>query len=317
MAGQDGAEIIRRMLKPSSGGPSKGISEGRAWRMSVPRVSEKKIGLLAAVTGYAEDTVAFEDILGEWAEASLYQELRGEDEQRGLAVVDPEALTALIDVQTMGRVSTRAIEARHPTAIDAALAGHVVEAWMDGVREQLGSREGQLGWSLGGHIPNARMGKLAIDEGVYRRQEVRISFGDGARSGAIVLMRPLGRGGPVDAPVSRDEGSPALDVSAEIAAVLCRTTISLHRLLELSPGDELMVPRGAVEKVRLETRDGQKLAVGRLGQSNGRKAVRLVSGVEASADAGAGLAGGSGSWITDTPPEVSALPLPDAPPLEE
>lgn len=307
MAELTGADVIRKMLKPSTGGVSAAMSETRAWRLSVPRVSEEAVGLLASVTGVDSAATNFDAILEAWDEAGLHLSLLGDGGVRGLAVLDASALAALIDVQTTGRVGTAVPDPRTPTAIDAALVGHVIDAWLDGFAQQINSLDR---WRTGAWIADARTGKLAIDQGAFSSETITFSFGDGARSGTLCLLMPLGTA-PRAAKPTAPKGVPAkLAVEVEVHAVLCRTKAPFHWLHGLKPGDALPLPEGVAGRVRLEAEDGRLLTRGRLGQSRGMKAVKL--GAEA---AGANPARLELSGIGDAD-TVGDMAVSELPPLE-
>ncbi|MDU8946564.1 FliM/FliN family flagellar motor C-terminal domain-containing protein [Ovoidimarina sediminis] len=275
MAEPSGADVLRKLLKPSTGGASAAMSETRAWRLCVPRVSEESVGLLASVSGVESAATNFDAILADWDEHALHLSLQGEGGVRGIAILDAGALASLIDVQTTGRVGTSTPDPRSPTAIDAAMAGHVIDAWLDGFGAQIGSSDI---WRTGPWIADARAGKLAIDQGAFSVETVMFSFGEGARYGTLSLLMPLGAA-PRAAKAAPKRGAPAkLAVEVEVHAVLCRSKVAFRWLSQLKPGDTLALPEGVAGQVRLETQDGRLLTHGRLGQSRGRKAIKLDAG---------------------------------------
>ncbi len=328
--------VMRRMVRPAR--PSTGsMTDARAWRLSVPRASEKAVGLVAAVDGFETDSTDLDAILAGWEEKALSLGLEGPDGARGLVVLDTQLLAALIEVQALGRVTNRQVAPRPGTAVDAALAGHVIDAWIAAYNRAMGPQH-RGAWAHKRMIPNARAAKMALDDGGYDAQTVTFSLGDGARLGQMTLYFPDG----VTAPALAGPGGGAgdareklLNVRAELRAVLCRTTVPLAWLRAAKPGAVLHVPRAALGQVQIETGDGRPIARARLGRVGAHKALRMDPDEAGAASAMSGdwqddgaerglrpaadplaLAGGTEPLGMGDLPQIGELPdLPDLPDL--
>ena len=66
-----------------------------------------------------------------------------------------------------------------------------------------------------------------------------------------------------------------MGAQAELSAVLHRLTLPLSAVLALRAGDVLPLPSAALDRVSVEGLDGRRLALGKLGQNQGSRALRL------------------------------------------
>ncbi len=316
---------LRRMVRPAR--PLTGsMTDARAWRMSVPRTSETAVGLVAAVDGFETESVDLTAILQNWDEATLSLGLSGPEGSRGLAVLDTQLLAALIEVQTVGRVTNRTVEARAGTAVDAALAGHVIDRWIAAYGAAMGAKN-PGNWTHTRVISSARAAKMALDDGAYVVQVVTFSLGDGTRTGVLRLYLPedgltaSAHGAAVAADTSRDR---LLNVRADLRAVLCRTSVPLAWLRGAKPGSVLHVPRAALGQVVIETGEGKHVAKARLGRIGAHKALRMdpdegdmsVAPADDWHDSGSGIAAVEQDGIMALPEpigEAGILDLPGTP----
>ena len=90
-------------------------------------------------------------------------------------------------------------------------------------------------------------------------------------------------------------------------AVLARLSLPIARVLELSVGDVLALPRASIDRLGLVGLDGHTVSEGRLGQSRGMRAVRLVAG-ETAARPGAGVAVAVAVGVAATAAVAETLP---------
>jgi flagellar motor switch protein FliM len=123
---------------------------------------------------------------------------------------------------------------------------------------------------------------MALPEGALHGVRIAIDFGGGARQGTLSLLMP-----PALAPSGRagvrgagqrlgDELRPVvMEGRVQLEAVLCRLRLPLLRIRSMAPGDTLRIPAQALTSLSLETLDRRPVGQARLGQMEGRKAVRL------------------------------------------
>ncbi|MDO5706219.1 MAG: FliM/FliN family flagellar motor C-terminal domain-containing protein, partial [Paracoccus sp. (in: a-proteobacteria)] len=143
---------------------------------------------------------------------------------------------------------------------------------------------------------------LMLEDTGYRTLGMSVSFGTEAarREGRIFVALPQPRpAGALPAPqpairvgvtaqargaagraTTPQTGGPDLtqamqDAPVELLGILCRRKVSLGELRALRPGKLLTLPRVSLLDARVETRQGQVLAHGKLGESEGCHAIRL------------------------------------------
>jgi flagellar motor switch protein FliM len=187
--------------------------------------------------------------------------------------------------------------ARAITALDCALCRGFVETAIEtfgaAVAATLGT--GALdGMSLRGFEQNVGLVRIAPENADVLVLKLALDIGEAARSGEFDMVVPLSvldafraaaskgpqagyRPGEADLWQERmAEAVRAAPVGA--MAVLARLSLDLGRVQDWRPGEVLALPpaaRGAVELV-LPGRGGGRLAAGRLGAMEGRKALKIV-----------------------------------------
>jgi flagellar motor switch/type III secretory pathway protein FliN len=158
----------------------------------------------------------------------------------GLAVVDAALMTALIEVQTTGRVTASRREPRAPTAVDAALVRHALDGWFAGLSD---AGEGQRWPAVLGPVPDLRAALLKLEEGRWTETRVDLDLGGGKREGRLSLYLPVPREARRDDPAALQ--TVVLPVETVLDAVLCRVRVPLRTVLSLAPGQLLPLPGSA------------------------------------------------------------------------
>ena len=212
--------------------------------------------------------------------------LWGERGMSGLVGVDLELRTALVEVQTMGRLRATPAESRPVTATDAALSQPLVAAFlMELVQATRGTD--LAGWADGhrvdGRVSGPRGAEMALADVKYRLVRLTIDLAAGDRQGEMLLALPLVL--PVAAQVAAAPDPRAgfaaqlqrniLQAEAALKAVLTRLRLPLREAEALEVGQLMPLPGVTVASLRLEGPDGKLVALGRLGQSAGMRAVRI------------------------------------------
>lgn len=250
----------------------------------------------------------------------------------GVMALCPSFLGALIEMQALGRVTSRVPAARRPTRTDAAISADFVNGFLAELGRELGERADYPSF---GHyryatfLDDARPLALMLEDAGMIRVKLDFRLGSGGqRDGSILLALPmpatsrqtaptLGRmlaapgtqtAEPVaPQPLAQTLSAQVQDAPIQVVGVLCRRTISLRTLRELKPGATIALPQNALDEARVETRSGQLLARGRLGEADGFHAIRLRPSdpaLQHGADAPPDL---------HTPDPFREAPLPDAP----
>jgi flagellar motor switch protein FliM len=201
----------------------------------------------------------------------------------GLVALDAEARAAVAEAQTLGRPSAQPAEPREPTAVDAALALPLAQAFLEEAAvATAGTRlDGWVGAArAAARLPSARDAALALPDGEYRAVRLTIDLGVGGRQGLCLLLLPvaLRQAGATEAAEAgwRDGlEEQVMAAPAEVTAVLHRLRLPLGEADGLDVGQVLALPGVTVASVRLEGPGGAEFGRARLGQVAGMRAVRL------------------------------------------
>lgn len=303
-AQQDG--VIRRKIAAAKallaeGGPG----ADRGWRLALARAARDRLSLSVEVTALTIQRHSLAELLELPPHQALIAVLQGPAEGMGLLILTPSVLAAMIEAQTLGKVSTSPLASRKPTRTDAAMVGPTLDAALEGLEQAL-AQEADLHWAGGfryaSFLDDPRPLGLLLEDIDYRVLTAELSLGLGARQGAVILALPAeGKGvmpaaavtGPMDATQSGLAFAQALAeqvdaVSCVLDAVVSRVSLPLNRVMALKVGEVIPLPRASIDRIQFEGMDGRRLAEGRLGQNRGMRAIRLTSG-EAQARKAAGV----------------------------
>ncbi|SNT74384.1 FliM/FliN family flagellar motor switch protein [Paracoccus seriniphilus] len=303
--------ILRHMLAARNRAT---IDEGRVPQLPVPAPATPARGAATAV-GRAADRLyrlALQPLsvvpgavtLAELPEVvplpSLLMVLQGKNDLIGMIALCPETVTALIEIQTLGRITGRSIEPRRPTRSDALICSDFVNALLEELARELIQVEGFAdvsGYRYASFLDDLRPLTLMLEDRPYRSLMFELQFGSSAiRQGKIFLAVPQSdkhalppeNSARAEAQAARDP-LPAADsvpppvglasavgeAPVEIHGVLCRRHMTLAELRGLTAGKLLPLPRVSLSEARLETASGQLLGSGKFGEAEGCHAIRL------------------------------------------
>lgn len=265
--------------------PEPPVTPGRVLRRAVARAGEA-LHLALGVVGIDDGVRSLDQILADLDESLLILALTEAGTDRGVAIVDLAVRDALVEVQTLGALSTRPSPPaeRRVTAADAALAVPFLERIL-GELAKAGPGTDLPEWvgaaTIAGRFGSRRVIGATLPAGDYRVVSLAIDLGGAGREGRLTLVLPPpgasrpGAEAKASAQWADDFRSGVLDASAALTAVLTRHRLSLAEAEALRPGQVLPLPGVTVGSVRLEAPIGQPLATARLGQFAGLRAVRL------------------------------------------
>lgn len=320
-------------------GPS---TPARAAAIAVGRVAERLHALPLQPLAVEAGALTMAEMLEVLPECPLLAVLQGPGESLGVIALCSEAVAALIESQTLGRVTNRPAERRRPTRSEALLCTDFINALLAELRADLA---GMAGFEAMGpfrfiaNVDEPRSLPLLLEHDAFRSIDFQLRLGAPAsRDGRILLAlpqaeaqlrpvaapaaapvaalpQPLGEtlldtqpetAPPPDTPEVEDIAAAVQNAPVEVVGVLCRRRITLGELRGLTEGRLLMLPRARLSEARLETIDGQLLAQGRFGEASGCHAIRL-SGPGSDTDSTAVLADFSSSL-----PDQGLAPVPTA-----
>lgn len=282
--------VLRRLVAPP---PAKlAMTVPRAAERALLRTFQDQLGLPVRV----DDVVEGDDSVQSWSadipEKALKLVLEGPGGRTGAAVLDPGLCAAVVEMRLTGHLADEQPPVRDVTAIDTALLEQFVNAAMTQFATRLDGMP-QAGWAKGFKvarpIEDARLYQFALPEGPMPALGIKMTLGSGPRQGELrLLLPPLVAGQPVtgaagqagvDWTQSLTEGF--LGTNLPIDAVMDRQAIPLAQVAGWKAGDMVPVSGAALNSVRLEAAGGTVLALGRLGQSSGQRAIKLHVAVQA------------------------------------
>ncbi|WP_353531919.1 FliM/FliN family flagellar motor switch protein [Cognatishimia sp. WU-CL00825] len=258
----------------------------RGLPMAFARAAENLLGLPLQVRDVKTTQIELAAVDANLSNNGLYLLLEGPEKPTGAAVLDQACLSALLEHLTMGRVLGKSTAAdRVPTAVDAALMAPVLDGLLtecDKVFDKLPLESWAPDHRFGSMIEECRTLVLSLAFKGFSLFDITLSFGEAAVEGRLQLLLPNAKAVAepgVDA-VTGNARSEAfhenlLLAPAEMRAVLTKVSISLERLRNLQPGDQLTFPAIALQQAILQLQDGQEIAQAVLGQIKGQRAIRI------------------------------------------
>lgn len=275
--------VIQRKLAAARQGDRDGSRSAlRALRLAFARAAADTAGLPLAVIGATQARCALENLGALLSGDRLHLLLDGPDGRSGGLSLDRACTNALVQQQTTGQVGTGDPPARPFTATDAALVAPVADALLGRAAtlvEAPADRGCLEGYRFGARMEDLRTLILALDADRFRVFDLTVEIAAGQFQGNLCLVLPdlVGAAGEETAKLR----GPGLEQSfgalrAELTAVIGRLRVPLSTLSQMQKGDTLELTQGQIDRTDLVAINGRKVAIGRLGQSGGLRAVRLA-----------------------------------------
>lgn len=267
----------------------------RAWRIALARAARDHMKLALSFASLSADEVGLVEVLETPMERALILILEGAEDALGLMVISPPILSGMIEMLTLSRLATDPSDApRNPTRTDAAMVVDMIDAALTAFAQAM-SEIGTSDWSqpyrYAAYIEDPRPLHLMLEDGNYRVLKAEVHLENGARQGSLTLALPIQSAADMDALIpqtdvfAQDAALPDLftqDFSDQIAsvtthldAVLAQITLPLDRILRLQAGEILALSGAGLDSIKLLGIDGLPMAVGKLGQQRGMRAIRL------------------------------------------
>ena len=296
--------VLHRMIRKSPDAPVG--TPDRALRLAVVRAFDQMFGVSVSVD-VAMSEVDVDDLAASLTDGVIIGLDRGI--AAGLLGCDPSLVTALTQIQTIGRVVDRETAPRRITATDRALCLPFLAACFDDLSKGLVDTN-LADWltavTLGGPIAGTRQVPMTLAATTYRVVRFAVRFGDASRAAELVIALP-----PAPKPQAKEPSTQwaedlrlsVLATHAHLNGVLARLTLPLSQVEGLSVGDVVPLYGATVGSVRLEGPDGTCVAMGRLGQMAGQRAVRIEPAQPAQL---------SEVTVAEAPRQAAPLPLSEA-----
>ncbi len=167
-------------------------------------------GLLVDVTDLRLARRSLAELLEFPPDRALIALLDGPGGGLGMIALAPEVTSALVEMQTIGRVAAAAPAPRRPTRTDAAMVSAVIDRALAELEAVL-AEEADLVWTGGfryaSFLEDARPLGLLLEDQPYRVLTTDLVMGENGRGGRVILALPAeGRG---QAPVAARGARPA------------------------------------------------------------------------------------------------------------
>lgn len=289
MATDDKKSIIhRKAMDGRDEFDARVMSPSKALRLALAKIAAKMYGMAITVTMVQQVKISNKDIQKEAGEDGLLVLLDGASGARGAAKLDFQFLTALIEMQTTGKVRQIEAEERPVTRTDAAIAAPLLDAVFMRFDDQLAENDPHfkpLEFRFGDKMEDARALSLALEEPEFDLYRLTLDLEDGAKTGQLVLMlphrptmaKPEAPGKPHRASGHQTLEKNAMEAQVVLDAVLAQLKVPLKDVCKFEPGMVLPLGRDCLKKTELTAVDGKVIARVRMGQMNGMRAVLFLS----------------------------------------
>ncbi len=297
------------------------MSPQKALRQALAKTAQDQMQLPLSVIEASEARRSLAELPEAIEDQALMLIVEGPGGALGLILVSPVVLTALIEMQTMGRLGQAEVVPRRPTRTDAAMAAGFIDAVLAGAEAALAELP-DITWAGGfrfsSWLEDSRLIGLLFEDAPYRMFRLKLDLGsNGGRQGSLILALPANGRGPGPrrrggaAGEMRAAASSAAEIEAadavvwqavleqavmatavHLEAVLHRVKMSIADVLQLRVGSVVPVPMEALENMVIIGQDGRGVANGRLGQAMGYRAVRLALDTSARDETSGDVLGG-------------------------
>ncbi len=303
---------------------ARGMSPSKALRRALSRTADVLWDLALVTQGVSVEMHDQDGVIDGLGQQDLLILLDGPDGALGLASIEREVMTAVIEVQTIMQVTQMPVEEdRVLTPTDAAMMAPLLDGTLERLVQNLDHHplSPQLeGFKFGAMIEDARAASLLLDASSYRTFRAEVDLALGRRKGALSIILPErtseqlenAEGADPDAPGPHEDQMGK--IPARLDAVLSRITMTLSEAEALKSGDLLHLPADVLDRVELVAGRNQVVAKGRLGQLNNQRAVRLTWPEAPAASVPPEIAPGIAGDVMDglaTEAEPEAPTLPD------
>jgi flagellar motor switch protein FliM len=290
------SDVIRRKIDRATAAQVEGApGADRGWRLALARAARDAMGLDLEFRRMSILRHSLAELLELPPDQALLALLDGPAEGLGLMMLSPAVMSALIEMQTLGRVSGQPPVPRKPTRTDAAMVAGVIDRAMAGLEDAL-VEEADLIWAGGfryaSFLEDARPLGLLLEEETYRVLVAEVALAGGAKTGQVILALPaVGRGErPAGLPGTEAEavgpqfmaalGAQVMEAGCTLEAVIARLTLPIRHVMALAPGDVLPLAHAAIDAVALETTAGRRISTAKLGQNRGMRALKILEAVQ-------------------------------------
>ena len=217
------------------------------------------------LTELAEDELELDALVATLDPSQVIFVIKGRDQDHGMALFDPAALSGLLEHVTTGRVSRGEIEPREPTNTDATIVADLLDRFLRRIAPELADITDPpsiTGFAFSHILRDPSAVEMAFDNILYQRFTLGLDLDNGARQGQMVLIFPCAGTGAGQ--TKRDQvGNWATDwrqhverVPVRLEAIFHRKKMALREISELSPGSIIQFPVAQLLHVQLRGTNG-------------------------------------------------------------
>lgn len=269
---------------------ARGMSTSKALRLGLARVADEYYDLPLVVNTVEQNRITQTALQASLGDDGLLVVLDGPDHLRGGLVLDAQFLAAMIEVQTTGRVREGRAEPRKVTPTDAAICAPFIDRLFEAVQRQLAdkARSEITGcFRFGDSVEDARALGLSLDAPEYDVLRLSVDLAEGAKNGVLTVILPIvpelapdqsQKGPKTQGRDATDLGEVVRNAPVTLNAVLARLEMPLKHACKLQVGMRFPISPSALKETQLTATGGHVVAHVVLGQVNGFRAARLVSG---------------------------------------
>ena len=267
---------------------ARAMSPAKALRVSLAKTADEAMDLALVVTTLEQTVVSTEELLSKFDGQGLLILMDGAGGARGVAMLDCQVVSAVIEQQISGQVRAQEAELRSYTRTDAAMVAPLLDATLEGFDAQLLAHHEAYqpgNFRFGDKMDDTRALSLALEGGGrFDLFRLTLDLAEGAKTGAIsialpkrVVANPTGvKPGEERALPTGNLEKLALGASVTLSAVLARLNHPLRDICALKPGMVLPLPAECLGQSELVAPPRHVVAEVVLGQVNGMRAVRIM-----------------------------------------
>lgn len=278
--------IRRKITAPVGPLEMPGNNLAKTMRLAFVRSIEKQIGLEIVVAGFCMEKMSLAQVAGGIGETDMIFMTQGPQGALGLVLLDANLVSGFLEQMITGRVVPGAGSERKPTKTDAAIMTDIlagIAKQFEGGLKQVSNDLPISGFRAANLLDDGRAVSLALEDVEYRTIHLALDMAQGAKVGNIRMVFPWDRVTPASAGATNanawanDWEKVVKNTHVAIECVLLRLPMSLEQVSGWQIGDVIPVPVQAVGQIAITGRDGRKVGMGRLGQANGKRAIRIVA----------------------------------------
>jgi len=294
MADKGKDNMMRRKAGAGRPAPEIGrVTATRALQAAIAQGAEEYLTLVATATNVTETRANVRAFLEKTPQDALFCLCQAREIHFGIVVFDKNSLSALIEQQTTGRVVPNPAVARTPTRTDAQLCAGFLDNILGIFEQNVAAADLPVATAVRGYryalpLADARAVEMTLPDIPYRLFDLQIDFGEGAKTGQMQILLPFEADGPKaegENDLWHEDLTEAVHCTrVEMDAILDRKEMALADIAAFQVGSLLKFPLEVIQRVQLEDLNGASITLGHLGQTGGKRAIRIAQQCDATTE---------------------------------